>query len=282
MSRFGFLARKARTAALEKVVADARELLLTRAEQIREHDRRNGDLVTERNELQARLSDMQAELLTRESELKEVDHARTIYLERNATLARAFTAKEAALAQAEEANAALNERIGALATAHAADKQAAEQTIEELDAALRREKLERSVVEGALATARKDFPRAMREVKALQRDPPAQAAPARPRAANGRIRIATELAASPGHARRCRFWSIDLPQGRPAPIPASLQPRHPGGGRELFECRTASTATCRLPCGTICPTMRRTSTARRSTTPSPPMPANRIAKGART
>jgi crescentin len=175
-------ALKARTAALEKVVADARELLLTRAEQIREHDRRNGDLVTERNELQARLSDMQAELLTRESELKEVDHARTIYLERNATLARAFTAKEAALAQAEEASAALNERIGALATAHAADKQAAEQTIEELDAALRREKLERSVVVGALATARKDFSRAMREVMALQRDPPA--APARPRAAN--------------------------------------------------------------------------------------------------
>jgi crescentin len=179
-----FDALKARTAALEKVVADARELLLTRAEQIREHDRRNGELVTERNELQARLSDMQAGLLTRESELKEVDHARTINLERNGALARVIAAKEAMLAQAENANASLTDRVGLLEAKRAGEKQTAEQKITELNAALRREKLERAVVEGALATARKDFSRAMREVMALQRDPPAQAAPARPRAAN--------------------------------------------------------------------------------------------------
>ena len=134
--------------------------------------------------MQARLSDMQAGLLTRESELKEVDHARTINLERNGALARVIAAKEAMLAQAENANASLTDRVGLLEAKRAGEKQTAEQKITELNAALRHEKLERAVVEGALATARKDFSRAMREVMALQRNPPAPAEPARPRAAN--------------------------------------------------------------------------------------------------
>jgi len=102
------------TAALETVVTEAHDLLLARAEQIREHNRRNGELAAGRDALQARLTDLQAELLKCESEFKEVDHVRTIYAERNAALARAFTAKGTVLALAEQANAALNERIGAL------------------------------------------------------------------------------------------------------------------------------------------------------------------------
>jgi crescentin len=175
---------QSRAATLEKVVADARELLLARAEQIREYDRRNGEVATERNELQERVSNLQAALIEYESKYKEADQTRSAYMERNGALARALTAKEAALAQAEDANASLTDRVGALETARAGEKQTAEQKITELDAALRREKLDRAVVEGALATARKDFSRAMREVMALQRNPPAPAEPARPRAAN--------------------------------------------------------------------------------------------------
>jgi hypothetical protein len=85
-----------------------------------QNNRRNGELAAERDALQARLTNLQAELLKRESEFKGVDHVRTIYAERNAALARAFTAKETLLALAEQANAALNERIGALETALAA------------------------------------------------------------------------------------------------------------------------------------------------------------------
>jgi hypothetical protein len=66
----------------------------------------------------------------------------------------------------------------------AADKQTAADTIEELNAALRREKLERAVAEGALETARKDLARLMRDVMALQRNQLTQDASAQPRAAN--------------------------------------------------------------------------------------------------
>jgi len=108
------------TAVLEMVVTEPHDLLLARAEQIREHNRRNGELAAERDALQARLTDLQAELLKCESEFKEVDHVRTIYAERNAALALAFPAKEPVLTLAEQANPALNERIGGLETALAA------------------------------------------------------------------------------------------------------------------------------------------------------------------
>jgi hypothetical protein len=105
-------------------------------------------------------------------------------MERSAALARAFTAKEAALTRAEDTIAALNEQVAALETARSAEKQAADQRIEELSASLRREQMQCSVVEGALETARKDFARLMREAMALQREQSAPDDPTRLRAAN--------------------------------------------------------------------------------------------------
>jgi crescentin len=180
--RFDSLQSRATT--LEKVVGDARELLLARAEQIREYDRRNSEIASERDALHERVSNLQAALIEFESKYKEADQIRSSYLERNETLARAFTAKEAALTLAEDANGALNDRLRALEAVRAAEKQAVEQKIEGLDAMLRREKLARALAEGALDATRRDYAKAMREVMALQRDPPAQAEPARPRAAN--------------------------------------------------------------------------------------------------
>ena len=49
-----------RAATLEKLVSDARELLLARAEQIREYERRNGEVSAERNSLHERVSSLQA------------------------------------------------------------------------------------------------------------------------------------------------------------------------------------------------------------------------------
>jgi len=182
--RMRFDTLQARATATEKLLVEAREHLLGRAEQIRDYDRRTGEIAMERDALQARVSDLEAERINRESELKEVDHARATLIERSASLARAFTAKEATLARAEDTIAALTERLGVLETALAADKQATEQQIEDLTAAVRREKLERAVVEGALETGRKDFARLMRDVMALQRSQQAAEDPMRQRAAN--------------------------------------------------------------------------------------------------
>ena len=177
-------ALQARAAATEKLLGEAREHLLGRAEEIRDYDRRTGELAIERDALAARVAELEADRLRRDSEFEEVERARNTLMERSAALARAFNAKEAALTRAEETAAELTAEIGVLQAALANDRATAEQTIEELNAALRREKMERSVVEGSLETGRKDFARLMREVMALQRGQQQAEPPAQPRAAN--------------------------------------------------------------------------------------------------
>jgi crescentin len=168
--RMRFDTLQARASASEKLLGEAREHLLGRADEIRTYDRRAGELALERDALQARVADLEAERIQRESQFREVDQARATLVERSTALARAFTAKEAALTRAEDAIAALNDQIAALEAARATEKQAADQRIEELGTSLRREQMQCSVVEGALETARKDFARLMREAMALQRE----------------------------------------------------------------------------------------------------------------
>jgi chromosome segregation ATPase len=182
--RMRFDALHARAAASEKLLGEAREHLLARADEIRTYDRRAGELALERDALQARIADLETERIQRESEFKEVDQARATFMERTAAIARAFTAKEAALTRAENTIAALNEQVAALEAARAVERQAADQRIEELGVSLRRERMQCSVVEGALETARKDFARLMREAIALQRAQGTPDDPARLQAAN--------------------------------------------------------------------------------------------------
>ena len=182
--RMRFDALQARASASEKLLGEAREHLLARADEIRTYDRRAGELALERDALQARVAELEAERIQRESQFKEVDQARATLVERSTALARAFTAKEAALTRAEDAIAALNEQIAALEAARAAEKQIADQRIEELSTSLRREQMQCSVVEGALETARKDFARLMREAMALQREQAGPDDPALLRPAN--------------------------------------------------------------------------------------------------
>ena len=182
--RMRFDTLQARATASEKLLGEAREHLLARADDIRDYDRRTSDLAAERDSLQQRLANLEAERIQRDSVLTEVEQERTTYMERSAALARAYSAKEASLARAEESIATLNDQNAALQTELGTERQTAETTFEELNAALRREKLERSVREGALETGRKDFARLMREVMALQRSQQAAEQHAQPRAAN--------------------------------------------------------------------------------------------------
>lgn len=182
--RMRFEALQSRAATTDRLLGEARDHLLARAEEIRDYDRRLSDALSERDNLQARIGDMEAERIRREAEMKDMDQARATLMERSAALTRAFVSKEAALARADDATAALTAEIEALTAAKASDKELAERAIEELGAALRREKLDRAVVEGALEAARKDFARVMREVMSLQRQQQASEEPDELDAAN--------------------------------------------------------------------------------------------------
>lgn len=177
--RMRFEALQARAAASEKLLSEARDHLLARAEEIREYDRRVSEVALARDGLQKRVSELTAERIQRESEFRELEQARLALMERSDALARMVTAKEATLVRAEDTINTLHHRIRALE----AEVHSRKQMAEEFTGALQREKLERSVVEGALETARRDFSRVMREVMEMQRqqaaeEPAPQAKPA--------------------------------------------------------------------------------------------------------
>jgi crescentin len=160
---------QSRAASADKLLGEARDQLAQRSEEIRQYDRRYGELTQAYEQMSARLTETEAERQQRDADVDDLERTRTTLIERSSALAKAFTAKETALGRAEETIGNLNERVAYLEAQAQARSTDIEQQLEEMAAALRREKLERSVVEGALETARKDFARLMREVLSLQR-----------------------------------------------------------------------------------------------------------------
>jgi crescentin len=163
-----FDALTARSNATDRLLTEAREHLAARSEDVRMLDRRLSEITLERDTLATRLSTTETELLQRDGSLHDVENARTALLERAGALAKAYNTKEAELAQAQEALQALLDKVTFLEDEARTKTLGTEKQIDELNEALRREKVERAVVEGALEAARKDFSRLMRELMALE------------------------------------------------------------------------------------------------------------------
>jgi len=182
--RIRFEALQARVATTERLLGEAREHLLARADEIRDYDRRVSEIALARDAAQLRATEVESERMRRESEIEELRQAHATLKERSATLARAFSAKDVELTRTAETVAALNASIATLESEIKARQQASEKALEDLTAALRREQHERAVAEGALEVGRKDFARVMREVMSLQRDRVAREPGPNPFAAN--------------------------------------------------------------------------------------------------
>ena len=83
-------------------------------------------------------------------------------------MTKTLKTRETALARAEEKIAALTERNAHLEADVQVSRTNIEKRVEELNAALQRERMERAVVEGALEAARKDNTRLQHEVASLR------------------------------------------------------------------------------------------------------------------
>lgn len=163
-------ALQARVAATEKLLGEAREHLLARADEIRDCERRIGEISLARDSVQSRVSSLETEKMQRESEFEELRQAHAMLKDRSGALARAFSAKEIDLTRSAETAAALGTRITILENELKSRQKTNEKSVEDLTAALQREQHARAMAEGALETGRKDFAKLMREVMALQRD----------------------------------------------------------------------------------------------------------------
>jgi crescentin len=161
-------ALQARASASDRLLSEAREQLSVRGEENRVLERRLSETTLERDALATRIGTLEADVFQRDSALRETDLAKTALLERASALAKAYNTKEAEIARNAEMIKSLTDRAAHLEGELRSARESVEQEIEHLNEALRREKVERAVVEGALEAARKDFGRLMREVMALE------------------------------------------------------------------------------------------------------------------
>lgn len=167
-------AMASRTAATEKILSEAREALMARAEDIRRLERQLSEISLARDTFENKLTHAENDRLSRDAQIHESEQSRAVLQDRNAALTRTAKAQDAALQRAEEKIAALAENLAATNAQMEANRQAYAREIADVNVALSREKIERAMAEGALETGRKDLARVMREVMALQRRQNAQ------------------------------------------------------------------------------------------------------------
>ena len=177
---------QARATLTEKLLDEARQSLLERAEEIRSFDRRLSDSNRTHAMVGEKLGLIEEALSERNAKIKELEQARAGLIEQNELLTKAVTTRENAYNRAQEHILSLEERIQLLEGEIKAGRQANDAEIEILNAKLQREQISRTMAEGAVEAGRKDIARLLQELSTLQYRPasgqpaPAEQAPAQP------------------------------------------------------------------------------------------------------
>lgn len=161
-------ALQSRAATAERMLSEARQNLIARTEEVRAFDRKAVEATIARNNAEKRLAQIEAAHETRERQLKELEQTRTALSERSGVLTKTLKTRETSLARAEERITSLTERNAHLEADVQVSRTQIEKRVEDLNASLQRERMERAVVEGALEAARKDNARLQSEVAALR------------------------------------------------------------------------------------------------------------------
>jgi chromosome segregation ATPase len=155
---------QSRATASEKLLAEVRQTLAARTEESRDWERKASDAETARISLDKKLRQAEATNEALEQQIAELTQSRATLMERSGAASKTLKQRETALARAEEKIAALAERVKQLESDHQVLREGDEKRLEELNAALSRERMARAVAEGALASSRRDFARVQQEI----------------------------------------------------------------------------------------------------------------------
>jgi crescentin len=149
-----FEALQSRAMSAEKLLTETRQALIARTEEARNFDRRHVETMIVLNAANKKLSEFETALREAENQLSDSEQIRDAMNERTSGLARNLQERETALGRAEVSIQTLTGRIAKLESELEAVQAACEKRVEELEAELNRERVERSIVEGALQAAR--------------------------------------------------------------------------------------------------------------------------------
>jgi len=135
---------------------------------VRGFDRKAVEATISRNNAEKRLAQIETTHEARERQIKDLEQSRATLVERTNVLSKTLKSRETALSRSEERTQQLMERVGHLEADIQVSRTNIEKRVEDLNASLQRERMERAVVEGALEAARKDNSRLQSEVASLR------------------------------------------------------------------------------------------------------------------
>jgi crescentin len=161
-------ALQSRASTAERLLAETRQNLVARTEEVRTFDRKAVEATIAKNNADKRLAQIESTHEARERQIKDLEQSRATLVERTNALTKTLKTREAALARAEDRNQSLTERAARLEADIQVSRTNIEKRVEDLNSSLQRERMERAVVEGALEAARKDNSRLQSEVAALR------------------------------------------------------------------------------------------------------------------
>jgi crescentin len=171
-------ALQARSSTTDKLLDDSRYNLSARAEEIRTFERRFAEATAMRAGVEGKLAQIETGLCERDRQIRDLEQARAVLIERNEALAKSVAGRENAYNRAQERIQGLDERIRELEVELQSTREVHEAEIEDLKTQIKREQLDRIIADGALEAGRKDVARLLRELSTMQTRAAAQEASA--------------------------------------------------------------------------------------------------------
>jgi len=186
-------AMRSRCAAAEKLLAEMRQNLVARTEEIRVAEAKLVEATVGRSAAEKRVEHLSAAAETQDRQTKKLEQTRSTLTDRCKVFSETVKARESSLSHAQDKIKSLTDRVELLKADAAANQAKAEKRIEQLNAAIERERVERAVAEGALEATRTDYARLQREM-AVERA-------MRRRSANAEEAFDTEKSKEPGQPK---------------------------------------------------------------------------------
>jgi len=159
-------AMRSRSTAAEKLLAEMRQSLLARTEEIRAAEAKLVDATVGRSGAEKKVEQLAAANEAHDRQNKKLEQTRLSLTDRCSVLSETVKARDSSLSGAQDKVKSLSDRVELLKAEAAASQTKAEKRIEQLNAAIERERAERAVAEGALEATRTDYARLQREIAA--------------------------------------------------------------------------------------------------------------------
>jgi crescentin len=159
-------ALRSRAATAEQLLAEVRQTLVGRTEDIRVLERKVVEANIARTNTEKTVERLTGARDALDVKTRDLEQTRTSLMERSSNLAESLKARETSLAHAEQKIKSLTDRMAEIGAEADAYRAKAERRIDELSASLQRERVELAVAQGALETTRRDYARLQRDIVA--------------------------------------------------------------------------------------------------------------------